>query len=187
MPADPDAVAREVLELAARRPPTLGDGRLVCIDGPAGSGKPTLAAALLRRADHDRTHLVHTDELLEGWGGLSGLGASVQRLLLPLAEGRAGTWTRWDWHADGWAETHDVAPVPLLVVEGTGSWSPAVAGLVTVLVWVEAPSATRLVRGMARDGETMREHWERWRVEEDALHARLGTRARADLLVETSD
>ena len=187
MPADPDAVAREVLELAARRAPTLGGGRLVCIDGPAGSGKSTLADALLRHADDGATHAVHTDELLEGWGGLSGLGASVARLLRPLAEGRTSTWTRWDWHADCWAETRDVAPAPLLVVEGTGSWSPAVAGLVTVLVWVEAPSETRLARGMARDGEAMREHWERWRVDEDALHARLGTRQRADLVVETSD
>ncbi len=30
------------------RPPTLGVGRLVCVDGPAGSGKTTLAAALRR-------------------------------------------------------------------------------------------------------------------------------------------
>ena len=185
MPADPDAVAREVLELAGRRSPTLGGGRLVCVDGPAGSGKTTVAGALARHAPG--TPVIHTDELLQGWSGLPGLAASVERLLLPLAEGRPGTWRRWDWVADGWAETQDVPPGPLVVVEGVGSWSPSIADLVTVLVWVEAPSALRLERGIARDGEAMRPHWERWRVEEDELHARVGTRARADVVVETSD
>ena len=42
--ASPSEVAGVVVDLALRRPPTLGDGRLVCIDGPAGSGKTTLAA-----------------------------------------------------------------------------------------------------------------------------------------------
>jgi uridine kinase len=176
-------VARRVLDVAAHRSPTLGTGRLVCLDGPAGSGKTTLAAAL---AHQSGAHVVHTDELLEGWGGLPGLAGAVGRLLRPLAEGRPGTWTRWDWHADAWAETHEVAPVPLLVVEGTGSWSPLVADLVTVLVWVEAPSDVRLTRGIERDGEAMRPEWERWRLEEDALHRRFGTRGRADVLVETS-
>lgn len=173
-----------MLEVAARRVPTLGAGRLVCLDGPAGSGKTTLAAALARRAPG--TPVIHTDELLQGWGGLPGLAASLERLLRPLAEDRPGTWRRWDWHADGWAETHEVLPAPLLVVEGTGSWSPAVADLVTVLVWVEAPSDVRLERGLDRDGEHMRPQWEQWRREEDDLHARLDTRGRADVLVETS-
>lgn len=172
------------MEHATHRSPTLGDGRLVCLDGPAGSGKTTLAAALARLAPG--TPVVHTDELLEGWGGLAGLGGSVARLLRPLAEGRPGVWTRWDWHAGGWAEAHELRPVPLLVVEGAGSWSPAIADLVTVLVWVEAPPDVRLERGLARDGESMRPHWERWRREEDELHRRFGTRDRADVLVETS-
>ena len=173
-----------MLALVGDRSPTLGSGRLVCLDGPAGSGKTTLSAALARQAPG--SVVVHSDDLLQGWGGLSGLTESVEGLLRPLAEGRPGSWRRWDWHADAWAETHEVAPGPLLVLEGTGSWAPAIGGLVTALVWVEAPSAQRLERGLARDGEAMRDHWERWRVEEDALHARRGTRGRADVLVDTS-
>ena len=54
-----------------------------------------------------------------------------------------------------------------------------------MLVWVEAESGLRLRRGMARDGEHMRPQWEQWRIDEDVLFARLGTRARADLVVVT--
>ena len=169
--------------LLADRPGTLGAGRLVCVDGPAGSGKTTLAAALADAVPG--TVVVHTDEMLEGWRGLPGLAGSVAALLRPLASGRPGCWTRWDWYADGWAERREVPPAPLLVLEGTGSWSPLVADLVTVLVWVEAPSQVRLDRGMARDGEQMRPQWEQFRLDEDDLHRRLRTRDHADLVVDT--
>ena len=177
------APARRVTALLADRPATLGTGRLVCVDGPAGSGKTTLAAALADAVPG--TAVVHTDEMLEGWRGLPGLAASVEALLRPLATGHPGRWTRWDWYADGWAERHEVPPGPLLVLEGTGSWSPLVADLVTVLVWVEAPSQVRLDRGMARDGEHLRPQWEQFRLDEDDLHRRLRTRDHADLVVDT--
>ena len=47
-PGSPQQAAQLVLDLARARPPTLGDTRLVSIDGPAGSGKTTLAATLAR-------------------------------------------------------------------------------------------------------------------------------------------
>lgn len=185
MPSDPREVARNVADRVLAAPPTLGPGRLVCIDGPAGSGKTTLSSGFADVVPGAR--VVHCDELLEGWHGLPGLAATVAALLAPLASGRAGQWRRWDWLADEWAETHEVVPGGLLVLEGVGSWSPAIADLVGVLVWVEAGSELRLDRGLARDGEPMRAHWEQWRRDEDALHARLDTRAQADLVVDTDE
>ncbi len=183
MPSDPLQVAREVADLVLSAPPTLGPGRLVCVDGPAGSGKTTLSAGLL--AVVPGTQVVHCDELLHGWRGLAGLAATVEALLRPLAAGQPGRWRRWDWPGDAWAEWHEVAPGGLLVVDGVGSWSPDVADLVGVLVWVEAAPDIRLDRGIARDGENMRPHWEQWRRDEDALLHRLETRAHADVLVDT--
>lgn len=183
MAADPAEVAREVADRVMAASPTLGPGRLVCVDGPAGSGKTTLADAIARVVPD--TQVVHCDELLRGWAGLPGLADSVDALLRPLAVGETGHWRRWDWVADGWAETHAVRPGGLLVLEGVGSWSPGIADLVGFLVWVEAASDVRLARGIERDGEAMRPQWEQWRVEEDALFERHGTRARADLVVAT--
>ena len=178
------SAAEQVLELVRSRPPTLGTGRLVCIDGPAGSGKTTLATDVSRLAPE--AVVVHADELLQGWGGLPGLAASVEAMLRPLAEGRPGHWRRWDWLADRWAETHTVEPGGLLVVEGVGSWAASYADLIGCLVWVEAADAeVRLRRGLARDGEQMRPQWEQWMREEAALHADGGTRTLADVVLTT--
>ncbi len=183
MASDPAVVARQVADAVLAAPPTLGPGWLVCVDGPAGSGKTTLADAI--GAAVPDAQVVHCDELLQGWRGLPGLAATVERLVRPLARDEPGTWRRWDWLADGWAETHPVAPGGLLVLEGVGSWSPTIAGWVGHLVWVEAESSLRLARGIERDGEPMRHHWEQWRIDEDAMFARLGTRDHADLVVRT--
>ena len=179
--ATPDAAA-VVLALAEERPPTLGDGRLVCVDGPAGSGKTTLAASVAGRRPGAR--VVHMDDLYDGWDGLPRLTAQLTGLLRPLARGTAGSYRRYDWLAGRYAETVTVPPGPLLVLEGVGSGSRDHADLVTVLAWVEAPADLRLRRGLERDGAAMADHWRRWAIDEQALFRREATAERADLLVD---
>lgn len=176
--------ARRLLELARSRPPTLGSGRLVCIDGPAGSGKTTLAGAV---ASLDAgAAVVHMDDLYDGWDGLPRVADQLAGLLEPLARGAAGQYRRYDWTAGRYAETVTVTPHDLLVVEGVGCGVTRVAHLVTVLAWVEAPEDVRLERGLARDGEAARPHWERWQVDEQTMFARERTRERAEVVIDTA-
>ena len=180
MPVTP---AASVVALALARPPTLGDGRLVCVDGPAGSGKTTLGDQIL--AVRPEARAVCMDDLYDGWDGLPRLTEQLDGLLRPLATRRIGTYRRYDWEAGRYAETHRVAPGPLLVLEGVGSGSLGHADLTTLLVWVEAPHDVRMARGLARDGESFAPHWERWAVHEAAHHAEHRVRERADLRFET--
>ncbi|MBJ7451459.1 MAG: uridine kinase, partial [Blastococcus sp.] len=46
--------------------PRLGGTRLVCVDGPAGSGKTTFAGRLAAALGDD-AELVHMDDLYAGW------------------------------------------------------------------------------------------------------------------------
>jgi uridine kinase len=174
--------AAEVLRLAGTRPATLGAGRLVCIDGPAGSGKTTLAAQV---ADRTSATVVHMDDLYAGWAGLATVAEPVLGVLAPLAEGRPGRYRRWDWTASRRSEEHVVEPGPLLLLEGVASGGLGWARWCTVLVWVEAEAATRLARGLARDGEEVRPRWVRWMTQEQEVFARERTRDRADLVVQT--
>lgn len=175
--------ATQALAHALSAPPTLGSGRLICIDGLAGAGKTTLAATLRGLTG---APVLHADELLEGWNGLPSLGATIEAVLRPLAADRASSWRRWDWHASQWAETNPVEPAPLLVIDGVGCAASAYDDLITTLVWIEAAPDVRLARGLARDGDHMRVEWEQWLDDEAALHARERTRERADLVYSTS-
>nr|WP_183551137.1 4-amino-4-deoxy-L-arabinose transferase [Nocardioides albus] len=164
------------------RPATLGPGRLVCIDGPAGSGKTTLAAAV---ADLTGAPVIHMDDLFEGWGGLPGITDQLDTILLPLIEGATGSYRRYDWDRAEFAETVTVPPAPLLVIEGVGSGAAAYDDLRTALAWVDAPYETRMRRGIERDGDAFAPHWEAWAAAESELFAREQTAARADIIVTT--
>ncbi|MCG7286676.1 uridine kinase [Cellulomonas sp. ACRRI] len=177
-----------VVPLLLSRAPRLGRVRVVAVDGPAGSGKTTLAAAVARGCAGAgvRAHVVHMDDLYAGWAGLEGdlwprLAAQV---LEPLRRGVPGRFQRYDWAAGRFGGWVDV-PVPgVLVLEGCGSGRLAAAGDLSLLVWVEADDGMRLARGLERDGAQARPHWERWMRDEAAHFAREGTRGRADVRVD---
>ena len=179
-----EAIAGRALDTA----PRLGPVRLVAIDGPAGSGKTTLAAALagaLVGRGVDAT-VLHLDDLYDGWTGLEGslwprLSAQV---LEPMRRGRPGRYQRYDWGAgafDGWVDV----PLPrVLVLEGCGSARRTADAFVVLRVWVQAPQDVRLARGLARDGEAARPHWLRWMADEAAHFARERTAERADVRLD---
>jgi uridine kinase len=183
-----ESVASDIAAAVLAAPATLGAGRLVCVDGPAGSGKTTLADALERcfRDTHRvQVRLLHMDDVFGGWSGLGeGMRVVATDVVAPLRRGQAGHFRPFDWDRNIHAEDQLIEPCEVLVVEGVGSGNAAYADDVTCLVWVEAPSVVRLERGVARDGEHMRERWLAWRVEEDAMFARERTRERADVVVD---
>jgi uridine kinase len=179
-------VAEVVLWIALNSQPTLGDARLVCIDGRTGSGKSTLGEALhATAAEVGTSALIHLDDLLDGWEGLGRVSRTLEDdVLEPLREGRPGRYRRYDWLAEQYAEECVVDPVDLLVVEGVGSGASSYSSWVTTLVWVDAPSDLGLARSVARDGEAIRPQLLRWMQDEDALFVREHTRDRADLVVD---
>jgi hypothetical protein len=165
-------------------PARLGTVRLVCIDGPAGSGKTTFAGRLAD-ALGPAAVVLHLEDLYAGWtltGAVARLSAGVLR---PLAEGRPGASHRYDWPTARFAPEPVAVGVPeVLVVEGCGSAPRALDPWTTLRVWVQAPDELRLARGLARDGADLAPQWRRWLATEAAEFAAEGTRARCDLAVD---
>lgn len=173
--------------IVASREPTVGPVRLVVVDGPAGSGKSTTAAALARGLDD--APVVHADEVYEGWSvvadeddrtaAFEALADRVSGWLLAAWEqGRAGEHPVWDWGDDRWSSsTRSVPAAPVVVVEGVGMAAAALRARAVAAIWVEHPDPTeRLRRVLARDGLDLEDRMRRWQVEETAWFAHDGTR-----------
>jgi cytidylate kinase len=187
-------LVRRVRDAAPRLGPVAGAGtprpgedaapatRLVVVDGPAGSGKTTLAAQLGAALGGQ---VLHMDDLYEGWSGLEPAWDRLDAWVLrPLAAGRTGRYRRFDWGLDRFAEWHDVPPAPYLVVEGCGAARLEADDVASLRVWVEAPDDLRLRRGLDRDGVEAREHWLAWMDAEREHYARNRTRERADVRLD---
>ena len=181
-PVDGDAVAR-VLELVSTAAPRCGRVRVVAVDGRSGSGKTTLALAVGAAL---AAPVVHMDRIYPGWDGLAAsVPLLVSQVLEPLAAGVPAAYRIWDWHRDAWNGLEEVPAATVVVVEGCGSSVGPAGPYAAVRVWMEAPRAERLRRGLERDGDAYRPHWERWAAQEERLYAADRTSERADLVIRT--
>lgn len=166
-------------------PPSAGSTAVVAVDGPSGSGKTVLAARLAELLDG--APVVHLDDIYPGWDGLEDAVPRVLEWVLePLSRKETARYRRFDWTSHTYAEWHDVPDAAAVLVEGVSAGARACAPHLAMTVWVEAPGPVRFQRGMARDGEGYRPHWERWAKQEAAHFAAEGTRGRADVRLDAS-
>lgn len=178
------ALAAEVLAA----PPRLGRVRLVGVDGPTGSGKSTFADRLVRAltALASPVTLLRTDDLLDGWRDTVTFWPRLDDwVLTPLRSRRPGAYRTYDWYAerfgDGWTE---VPASGVLVLDGVTSTREAVAGELTLGVWMQVPYARSVERAIARDGEAAGAELRSWHERERAHFAVDEPAARADLVVD---
>jgi uridine kinase len=174
--------AQRVLQHARSTPARLGQTRLICIDGPAGSGKTTFAQ---RVAELAQAPTVHMDDLYEGWSGAFApeLATRIDAwLITPLRHGLPSHHPRFDWHLNAYAEWVTHPNSPLFILEGVGSARKSIRAFANSVVWMECDREIRLNRVLKRDGEQIREQMRQFQDEEEK-HFRLErTRENADLI-----
>ena len=195
--------AAELVGIARRRPALPCGTRIIAIDGPSGSGKTTFAAdveahltgltGLAGSTGDESPHapaeveVLHMDDLYPGWDGLAAAVPLLSsQVVEPLAHGRDAFYRRYDWERGVYAERHEIpCTARWLVVEGVGCGAGVIRPRLSALAWLETDRETRMRRGLERDGEAYRPHWERWSRQEGAHFAREATRDHADLVLDT--
>jgi uridine kinase len=181
-PSSPDF--SDLAALAARLralPPSCGPVRLVAVDGHAGSGKTTFAAALAHSlGDAPVLHLddLATHDQLFDW--TARLDAEV---LDPLSRGATARHRVYDWTTRRFAGTREIPPAPVVLIEGVGSGRRALRPRLAQLIWMDLPAAVARARGEARDGPELAAFWRTWAGAEAAHFAADPSRPSADVLV----
>lgn len=178
----PDVDAR-VLERVLMSAPSIGEVRLVCIDGPAGAGKTMLAARMAASLERSfgPVPVVHGDEVYEGWpvvaiapdriAAFDMLASRIETWLFDRWEhGWDAAHPTWDWHAGAWGEPVPVPAAPAVVLEGVGLASRRLRSRAVLSVWVDCAPELRLPRVLARDGEELEAEMVAWQRDERVWH-----------------
>jgi hypothetical protein len=160
-----------------------GPVRLVGIDGCGGAGKSTFAARLSTTLDD--APVVHTDDSAshdvptEWWPRM------LADVIEPLLRGEPASYRPYDWAARRLADTIiTIEPRAVVLIEGVGATRKAWRDRLAMRIWVDCPREVRLARGIARDGEELREFWLGWMRAEDAYVATEQPYLYADVTVD---
>lgn len=158
---------------------------LVTIDGPAGSGKTTLASQLENqlRAEGRSVVTIHADDLYNGWQ--DALGESLTQLLanqlLPgIATGHAFQLPHFDWYLDKYSTSNIYPSSSIFIFEGVGSGQRVTRAATALTIWIGIPDDLGLRRALERDGESLRPQMENFQLAQREHFLKESTEAAAD-------
>jgi len=144
---------------------------LLAIDGPAGSGKTTLAAKLQSEYQQSSTvQVIHMDDLYNGWED-----ALSDELTLKLSEivqshkaGKNFYIKRFNWAMMEFGEAELIPPTEVLILEGVGAAQKIVRDAGAKTYWIEVAPEIGLQRVLDRDGRHLRDLMLIWQSYQDA-------------------
>ena len=145
-----------------------GPVRLVAVDGRGGAGKTSFAAALAEAAGG--APVVHTDDFADRAGGAEWWPDLLREVVEPLVDGRPA----------------DVAPEPIVIIEGVSAGRREWADHLAFVIWLAAPATIRQARTLERDGPAAAASWATYEAEEDRFFADDPVRPRADLIIDSA-
>ena len=171
--------------------------RIIGIDGGGGAGKTTFASMLQKeitgsyvvkiddfyRPPQLRTPLVSVKVINPNfdWGRLKTL------VLEAVKNNKYISYQLYDFKAG--TLSGDIIRIPneaTIIVEGVWSLQPDFIHFYDYRIWLEAPADIRLERGVAREGETMREVWEQeWIPIDEHYQETYQPHLRADCVIDS--
>jgi len=157
----------ELVELIKSSSTKCGETKLICIDGPAGSGKTTLANSLSKYLDN--CPIVHMDEIYEGWEeALSQKTTNdlYQWVIEPLLKKQLIEFFKFDWTISERNEKVVIRSHPYLIIEGVGSSVKKVSEHASLKIWIEVNQSLGIERVLKRDGQQIKDQMKNWQIQE---------------------
>ena len=186
----PEELTSTIADRLARQPAVL-----VALDGRCGSGKTTLAAQLTERFPQSIT--VHTDDFylppsrrVTGWEKIPCANMDIQRLrdevVAPARAGQAFSYQAYSCREGAYLPPRPLGPAPLVIVEGSYSHHPLLAGYETLRVFVTCSKEEQTRRLQAREGERYANFAARWIPLEEGYFAQYRIEETTDLALDTT-
>jgi hypothetical protein len=172
----------DLAETIIRRPASCGRARLIAIDGHGGSGKTLFAKRL--SVGLGGVPVIHTDDF-SSWDNPHAWWDRLERDALgPLDRGDPVRYQAYDWIGRRLGAWREIPDGDVVLIEGVSSSRQAMRGRLAATIWIDAPQAVRMTRGIARDGEAMRSEWVQWMADEEAHFAMDRTLDRVEIVVD---
>jgi len=163
---------------------------LITIDGPAGSGKTTLADLIHDHlsSEGEKVAVIHMDDLYDGWEDPFStlLTQKIDAILHDGAMGKTLTIPQYNWALGDFGDPLLIAAPETLILEGVGSGQRSTRESASISIWVDAPHEIALQRVLDRDGEQLRAQMERWQKLEAEHFAHDETKSAADYQVKSA-
>jgi len=161
---------------------------LIAIDGPAGSGKTSLANQLASNLKSATT--IHMDDLYNGWE--DALTATLTRhleewVLDPLTLHQSVKYQKFDWNTGEYGPTVEVRDVELLILEGVGAAQSKIRQQADLTIWIEVGAQIGLARVLNRDGAQILPYMLKWQERESAHFIKDQTKENCQIFIDGSN
>ena len=168
---------------------------VLALDGRCGSGKTTLANALAQQFPASIT--LHTDDFylppaqrIRGWEKTPCANMDLARLrdeaLRPAYEGQPVQYRAYSCREGACLPARELAAQPLVILEGSYSHHPLLAGCETLRVFLTCTKEEQTRRLQAREGERYASFAARWVPLEEGYFAQYHIAETADFVVDTT-
>jgi uridine kinase len=179
----------EILDRIEKSEPKSPNTKTISIDGPAGSGKTTLARRIAESFSIGPVATIHMDDLYNGWEDALTIQLSrtlTQQILTPISQGKSFSYRKYDWLKGGFGNFISVPLPSLLILEGVGSGQKVTRKFTDEALWIEVGSEVGLQRVLNRDGNYLETEMRLWQLREQEHFKIENTRDCATIRIDGS-
>jgi uridine kinase len=162
-----------------------GQTKIIVINGPAGSGKTTLAKSLSGLLEN--CPIIHMDEIYDGWENALSPKTSqdlVEWIINPLLESRSIEFVKYDWYLEKRIEKVVINLPKVLIIEGVGSSSFEISKHASLKLWIEVNKETGINRVLTRDGQQIQEQMKKWQSQESKFFIENNSKENSDIWID---
>ncbi len=138
---------------------------IIAIDGPAGAGKTTLAEHLTAALSLKyKCTTLHMDDLYNGWDAPFDhhLEGALTKACTSHRKSEKYSLSFFNWSKGEYGPTLEIPTSDLLILEGVGASQAAIRPFLSASIWIDIDRALGLERVIARDGESISTHMQKW-------------------------